>query len=907
MGFLVPLASHGQRDESQLVLSVEPGVQTLGRDDLKVEVKNVSRVHLQLESTSGDPWVKLTVLGQNCAVKITPCQDRLTLRPGESTTLVPGDVVEWLPGKFPFKYVLSETETATERGLAKRCLSPPLSSASLQQTEGQMGQGPGRQNQEASDVVGGEARIIQQPGIGGGHSHSRSSSATKTSLLLEEDKSAYCDEATYVETMGEGEGKADSSHERKRHRDKEEKDPKAELLGEQELREATWEVEEDAWREAKRKKQEADDEAFARLLQEEEDAAAMGAAVRHHLEQAAPPASARARHRAAHLVPSSPASNGGKGGQEEHEQAPSNNLLNQDAGQEGPALQSEQDPPLARSEAEDGGSCCPSASFKLLRTDGVPTRANEGSIGLCDILQGDMEWVIFSDYMVDLPWLLSACPALASVPHVALLHGERGASLQSLLRQKPATWRLHSPPLRIAYGTHHSKAILVGYATGVRVAVHTANLLHIDFHNKTQGLWLQDFPLKPTRKGSSSISSSSPRHPADFHGPPDPRARARGPGNVRAGASGAAETAVGGEGESSSAFEDDLVEYLAALEWPGCDVTRPSDGSTFRLNARHFRCYDFSDAAVRLVASVPGYHSGAALHKWGHMKLRAILSQERNFSARFVGSPLVFQFSSLGSIDERWLAELASSLSAGSTGCGRQPLGPASGVRCVWPTVEDVRNSLEGYGAGGSICGPAKNVDRPVVRSRWARWHAESSGRSRAMPHIKTFLRHSGTNLAWVLLTSSNLSKAAWGALQKGGAQLMVRSYELGVLFLPTLTTRHMARRAHFSCTARPAGPPPSEVEPLGGAASGSSDGAAAVEFVQRVWGRDSLGDTADLALSPPQRPTLVSFAVPYALPPPSYGPSDTPWAWDRQYPEPDVYGQVWPRAISKHSSANDV
>ena len=30
-----------------------------------------------------------------------------------------------------------------------------------------------------------------------------------------------------------------------------------------------------------------------------------------------------------------------------------------------------------------------------------------------------------------------------------------------------------------------------------------------------------------------------------------------------------------------------------------------------------------------------------------------------------------------------------------------------------------------------------------------------------------------------------NLSRAAWGAIEKGGTQLMVRSYELGVLFLP--------------------------------------------------------------------------------------------------------------------------
>jgi len=37
------------------------------------------------------------------------------------------------------------------------------------------------------------------------------------------------------------------------------------------------------------------------------------------------------------------------------------------------------------------------------------------------------------------------------------------------------------------------------------------------------------------------------------------------------------------------------------------------------------------------------------------------------------------------------------------------------------------------------------------------------------------------------LLTSSNLSKAAWGTLQKQGKQLMIRNYELGVLVLPEL------------------------------------------------------------------------------------------------------------------------
>lgn len=40
-------------------------------------------------------------------------------------------------------------------------------------------------------------------------------------------------------------------------------------------------------------------------------------------------------------------------------------------------------------------------------------------------------------------------------------------------------------------------------------------------------------------------------------------------------------------------------------------------------------------------------------------------------------------------------------------------------------------------------------------------------------------------SLAWVILTSSNLSKAAWGSLQKTNTQLMIRHYEAGILFLP--------------------------------------------------------------------------------------------------------------------------
>lgn len=139
----------------------------------------------------------------------------------------------------------------------------------------------------------------------------------------------------------------------------------------------------------------------------------------------------------------------------------------------------------------------------------------------------------------------------------------------------------------------------------------------------------------------------------------------------------------------------------------------------------------FLQFQVRLIASVPGYHSGPSLRKWGHMKLRTVL-QECTFSKEFQKSPLIYQvsvsfwvsfsskdsftrcfyimpvlsniinicvfncllqFSSLGSLDEKWMTEFSSSMSAGVTD-DRKPLGIGEPM-IVWPNVEDVRCSLE--------------------------------------------------------------------------------------------------------------------------------------------------------------------------------------------------------------------
>ncbi|XP_010317667.1 tyrosyl-DNA phosphodiesterase 1 [Solanum lycopersicum] len=460
-------------------------------------------------------------------------------------------------------------------------------------------------------------------------------------------------------------------------------------------------------------------------------------------------------------------------------------------------------------------------TFRLMRVRELPAWANSEAVSINDVIQGNVLVAILSNYMVDMDWLLSACPTLKRIPNVLVIHGEGDGTMEYMKRSKIANWILHKPSLPIAYGTHHSKAMLLVYPTGVRVIIHTANLISIDWNNKSQGLWMQDFPWKNQN-------------------------------NL----------------DKDGGFENDLVDYLSALKWPEFTVNIPAFGSC-KINSSFFKKFDYSSASVRLIASVPGYHSGSSLRKWGHMKLRTVL-QECTFSKEFQKSPLIYQFSSLGSLDEKWMTEFASSMSAGVTD-DKKPLGIGEPM-IVWPNVEDVRCSLEGYAAGSAIPSPSKNVEKEFLKKYWAKWKASHTGRCRAMPHIKTFLRYNGQSLAWFLLTSSNLSKAAWGALQKNNSQLMIRSYELGVLFLPS----SVKRGCGFSCTNNGY---PSEDET-------SIHEGKKIKLVTLAWQGKGNDDSSE----------VIKLPVAYELPPKPYSLEDIPWSWDRRYTKKDIYGQVWPR-----------
>ncbi|CAF4328949.1 unnamed protein product, partial [Adineta steineri] len=146
-------------------------------------------------------------------------------------------------------------------------------------------------------------------------------------------------------------------------------------------------------------------------------------------------------------------------------------------------------------------------------------------------------------------------------------------------------------------------------------------------------------------------------------------------------------------------------------------------------------------------------------------------------------------------------------------------------LKLIYPTVDNVRTSLEGYMAGGSLPYNMQNA----MKQGWLvnylhKWKADHRQRSRASPHIKTYLRATNDEykeLLWFLVTSANLSKAAWGVLEKNNTQLMIRSYEIGVLFIPKQFSQ---TTFSISDSSSPSFPIPYDLPPVKYQSSGMFD-----------------------------------------------------------------------------------
>lgn len=448
-------------------------------------------------------------------------------------------------------------------------------------------------------------------------------------------------------------------------------------------------------------------------------------------------------------------------------------------------------------------------NFLLTKVTGIPAEFNNKlSVHIKDILSVEMGELVESaqfNFMHDIPWLMEQYPAEHRSKPLLIVHGEERQGKVTLHEgaQNFPNITMCQAKLDMIYGTHHSKMMLLLYNNGLRVVIHTANLIEQDWYQKTQGVWIS--PLFP-KLDKSQMSSDKIT------------------------------------GDSITHFKKDLVEYLAMYK----------SFSLLRWK-QHILQHDFTGAKVFLVASVPGRHTGESKNKWGHMKVRKVLGKQGPQASFVKNWSVAGQFSSVGSLGAdqskylcgEWLQSMLSAKGVGTLYAAKDVT--IKTLKLIFPSKENVRTSLEGYPAGASIPYNIQNARKQQYFHAFLhKWKADKRGRSRASPHIKTYalLSPDSKNAAWFMVTSANMSKAAWGTLEKNGNQLMIRSYEIGVMFLP--------------------------------------------EYFVDGGEQFSLVEDQSTEATP-------YFPIPWDVPLEPYTKADRPWVWDIPYTDkPDSHGNAW-------------
>ncbi|XP_073834571.1 tyrosyl-DNA phosphodiesterase glaikit isoform X1 [Musca autumnalis] len=380
--------------------------------------------------------------------------------------------------------------------------------------------------------------------------------------------------------------------------------------------------------------------------------------------------------------------------------------------------------------------------FLTAITDSKATHNEPLTITMQEILDeslGIIEESVQINFMVDIGWLLGHYyfAGILDTP-LLVLYGDDTPELQTISKHKPKVKAI-KVKMPTPFSTSHTKMMMLAYTDGsMRVVVSTANLYEDDWHNRTQGIWISPL-LTPL--------------PED------------------------ADTAAG---ESPTNFRQDLMLYLVEYKF-----------AELQPWIARIRRTDFSAINVFFIGSVPGGHrEGPRGHPWGHARVCSILQKYCAPIAESV--PVVCQSSSIGSLGanvQTWIQN--DFLNSLRRDC--KPLGIRTfpQFKMIYPSYSNVSGSHDGMLGGGCLpYSRSTNDKQPWLKSYLHQWTSKLRHRSRAMPHIKSYTRFNleEKSVYWFILTSANLSKAAWGSFNKNTniqACLRIANFEAGVLFLP--------------------------------------------------------------------------------------------------------------------------
>ncbi|KAJ5087608.1 hypothetical protein N7456_011224 [Penicillium angulare] len=493
--------------------------------------------------------------------------------------------------------------------------------------------------------------------------------------------------------------------------------------------------------------------------------------------------------------------------------------------------------------------------FQLTHIRDLPDQGgfNDGTLKLRDILGDPMIKECWQfNYCFDVDFLMSQFDAdVRSLVKVKIVHGSWERESANKIRIDEACARFKNVEAIVAYmperfGTHHSKMmVLLRHDDLAQVIIHTANMIHGDWTNMTQAVWKS--PLLPLLKPGSS---SSPQ------------------GNTSLG--------------SGARFKRDLLTYLRAY---GPKKTGPL--------VQQLSQYDFAAIRAALVASVPSKQGLIDIDSdigtlWGWPALKDLMGRiplnSRPEETKSSKPRIVIQISSIASLGQtdKWLKGIFFKALAPT------PSDLAPKYSIIFPTPEEIRNSLDGYGSGGSIHMKTQSAPQQkqlqYLRPHLCHWAGESknidlsddkstrleAGRGRAAPHIKTYIRFSDEekmdSIDWAMVTSANLSTQAWGAAPNPAGEVRISSFEIGVVVWPELYK-------------------PAPISPSASEVDQSSDVLMVPCFKQNEPVLTSVAANAA---------TVVGLRMPYSLPLTPYSASEEPWCATAPHYLPDWRGMSW-------------
>ena len=336
-------------------------------------------------------------------------------------------------------------------------------------------------------------------------------------------------------------------------------------------------------------------------------------------------------------------------------------------------------------------------------------------------------------------------------------------------------------------------------------------------------------------------------------------------------------------------FKHDLLAYL-----------RSYGRSKTASLVNQLQGYDFSRVKAALIASVP---SKINLHDcdkdtedfWGWPSLKRVLE---NLPARPSKPHIVVQISSVASVGEKWLTNtFFEALSTTQISKSK----PTFSV--VFPTADEIRRSLDGYSAGGSIhmkiqsaaqlkqlnhlkpmlCHWAGDGDGQGCSTTSSTMLVHEAGRRRAAPHIKTYIRftdESMTKIDWAIMTSANLSTQAWGAAANTSGEVRICSYEIGVIVWPGLWDGEIPNSAEMVPVFKKDTPDYKDRE---------------VNQTMETADTKSENPLVDDTGAKSGATTRVGWRMPYDLPLIPYSEGEMPWCATTACDEPDWMGRSWP------------